>query len=100
MQFVVTAPDGDDAGAQGRRMAVRDAHIATTDEYKAKGNMVIGAAILGEAGQMVGSVMIVEFEAREDFDQWLAEEPYVTGDVWRSVVVEECRVGPSFLAQA
>lgn len=96
MQFLVIGRDGDDAGALDRRMAVRNAHIALGDEMAAAGTMLFAVAILSE-GQMVGSMIVVDFESRSGLDDWLKIEPYVTGDVWRSIEIEECRVGPSFV---
>jgi uncharacterized protein len=96
MQYLVTGRDGDDEQALDRRMAVREAHIALGDKLAASGNMLFAVATLDEDGQMNGSAIIVDFESRNELDEWLKIEPYVTGDVWRSVTVEECRVGPSF----
>ena len=96
MQFLILAYDATDADALNRRMATREAHIATIDKYKARGHMHIGAARLDEAGKMIGSAIIAEFPSREALDAWLAEEPYVTGKVWGTVEVTECKVAPSF----
>jgi uncharacterized protein len=96
MQFLVTGRDGTDDGALARRMAVREAHIAYTDEYVTSGNALYAVALLDDAGKMGGSVMIMEFGTREELDAWLAGEPYATNDVWESIDIEECRIGPSF----
>jgi len=97
MQFLVMAYDTKDAGALERRMKVRDAHLATIARYQAQGHMHIGAAILDDAGQMIGSCIIAEFPSREALEVWIAEEPYVTGNVWGSIQVSPCKIGPSFL---
>lgn len=96
MQFLVTGRDGSDAEALNRRMAVREDHIALGDKLRAEGKMLIGVALLNEAGDMAGSVILVDMDSREEIDEWLKVEPYVTGNVWHSVEVEPCRVGPSF----
>lgn len=96
MQFCIIARDGRDAEAPGRRMAARQAHIALSDEAVARGEQVLGAALLGDDGAMNGSVMIVDFPSRQELDAWLASEPYVTGGVWRDIEVVPCKVGPSF----
>lgn len=100
MQYVVTGRDGTDEGALARRMAVRDAHIALSDQMKAAGSQLFGVAILNELGEMCGSTMVVDFDSREELEKWLEVEPYITGDVWRFVEVEPCRVGPSFVDQS
>jgi len=96
MQFLIIAYDATDADAINRRMVNRAAHIAHTDRFKPAGNMHFGAAILNDAGKMIGSCMIVEFPSRTEFDAWLAEEPYFTGKVWEKIEVKPCQIGPSF----
>ena len=54
-------------------------------------------ALLDEQEKMVGSVLITEFNSREELDKWLEIEPYVTGKVWEKIEVSPCRVGPSFV---
>ena len=46
---------------------------------------------------MTGSVLVLDFPERAELDAWLKIEPYVTGDVWRSIEVRPFRVGPSFV---
>ena len=46
---------------------------------------------------MNGSILICDFESRAELDQWLKEEPYMTGKVWQTVEVKRCQVGPSFV---
>ncbi|MEU7633265.1 YciI family protein [Nocardia sp. NPDC049220] len=96
MQFMLLGFDGTDADAQARRMAVRTEHIALGDKLVAEGKMLYGTAILDVSGAMVGSMIVVEFDSRDEVDQWLAIEPYMTGDVWRRIEIHPVRVGPSF----
>jgi uncharacterized protein YciI len=92
MQFLVTAYDGTDEQAKARRTAARPAHIEGAQTLKDNGNLLIGGAILDEAGQMIGSSLIVEFEDRPALDEWLNNDPYITGDVWQEVTVLPFRV--------
>ena len=92
MQFLVTAYDGKDAGAPARRQAAREAHLAGGRRMKEDGVMLLGAAILDDNGNMIGSSMIVDFPSRADVDAWLAKDPYTTGGVWKEVSVVPCRV--------
>jgi uncharacterized protein YciI len=96
MQFLVTAYDGTDSGAQDRRLAARPAHIALGDKYRDEKKHLYAAAILNDDGQMIGSAMVVEFSNRAELDNWLAEEPYVVGKVWEKIEIKPCKVGPSF----
>jgi uncharacterized protein YciI len=36
--------------------------------------------------------MIVQFETKEDFQKWYDNEPYITGGVWKEIVVKPFRV--------
>lgn len=99
MQFVVTGHDGADAGALQRRLAAREAHLSGADVLKRDGKLLYAAALLGDAGKMVGSVMICDFPSRKELDAWLEAEPYVVGKVWERVEVRPCKVGPSFAAK-
>lgn len=92
MQFLVTAYDGKDDGALDRRMSVRKAHINGANELKEAGHLIAGGAILDEGEQMIGSTMFVEFDSKAELDQWLASDPYVTGNVWQDISVLPIRL--------
>ena len=92
MQFLVTAYDGKDDGALDRRMSVREAHINGANQLKEAGHLIAGGAILDEAEQMIGSTMFVEFDSKAELDQWLASDPYVTGNVWQDISVLPIRM--------
>jgi uncharacterized protein YciI len=96
MQFLVIGHDGSDAEAMNRRLAVREAHLALGDKMRDAGKMLYGAAILDDHERMVGSALICDFASREELEQWLKDEPYVTGNVWQKIEVKPCKVGPSF----
>jgi uncharacterized protein YciI len=40
---------------------------------------------------MIGSVVLADFPSREEFDEWLAGDPYVTGEVWQDIEVRPYR---------
>ena len=92
MQFMVTAYDGKDEGALDRRMSVREAHINGANQLKEAGHLIAGGAILDDAEQMIGSTMFVEFDSKVELDQWLASDPYVTGNVWQDISVLPIRL--------
>ncbi|GJL85246.1 MAG: hypothetical protein DHS20C02_10210 [Micavibrio sp.] len=96
MQYMVIARDGNDEGALERRMAAREDHIKVGDEYLKSGNFLMAVALLNDDQEMIGSVMLVDFEGREELDAWLEVEPYVTGGVWKHVEFFPAKVGPSF----
>jgi uncharacterized protein YciI len=92
MQFLLTAYDGKDDGALNRRMSVREAHINGANQLKEAGHLIAGGAILDEAERMIGSTMFVEFDSKAELDQWLASDPYVTGNVWQDISVLPIRL--------
>jgi uncharacterized protein YciI len=87
MQFLITAYDGKDDDAPARRAAARPSHLEGANKLMEDGHIVIGGAILDNDGNMIGSAMVVEFENKEELDQWLNEDPYITGGVWEDVSV-------------
>lgn len=97
MQFLVLGYDGDDAAAMDRRLAVREAHLKSFKERVERGEFLFGSAILDDAGKMIGSLTVCEFESREAMQtQWLDSEPYILGDVWRRVEIHRGMV-PAFV---
>jgi uncharacterized protein len=91
MQFLVVARDGSDEGALERRQGTRPRHLASIASLVEGGNVLVGGAILNEAGDMVGSMLLVEFPDRSSVDAWLEADPYVTDGVWREVEVTPFR---------
>jgi uncharacterized protein YciI len=91
MEFLVVARDGSDEGAIERRQRTRPIHLASIDRLVEGGNILVGGAILNEAGDMVGSMLLVDFPDRSDVDAWLAADPYVTDGVWREIEVTPFR---------
>lgn len=73
--------------------------LAFGDKLVAEGKMRYGTAILGENGNMIGSMLILEYDSRAELDKWLEIEPYMTGDVWRDIQIRPVRVGPSFVGR-
>ena len=96
MQFMVTGRDASDDGALHRRMAARDAHIATCDSLFEDGRLLVGFVLVDDNDKMIGSSLVFNVDSRQALDELLAEEPYVTQNVWESVEVQPCRLGPTF----
>ncbi|MVN92341.1 YciI family protein [Mucilaginibacter aquatilis] len=90
-QYVVTAYDFTDNNALNRRMEARPAHLEGVKLLKHHNNFVAGGAILNDQDQMIGSVMIVQFETETLMQQWLKNDPYVTGQVWEKVDIKPFR---------
>jgi uncharacterized protein len=89
-QYLVTAYDY--ADALQHRMNVRPHHLDGAKELKENGNYVLGGAILNDDGQMMGSVMVLQFETEEELQVWQQSEPYITQKVWETVDIKPFRV--------
>lgn len=93
MQFLVLGYDGKDEGAPARRLAAREAHLKGVRERVEQGVILYASALLDDAGQMIGSMIICDFPSREALNkQWLQNDPYVTGDVWKKIEVIRTQV--------
>jgi uncharacterized protein len=91
MQFLVVAKDDKDEGALERRRRTRPTHLESIQPLVDRGNVLVGGAILDEAGDMIGSMLLLDFPDRAELDAWLAADPYVTDGVWREVEVTPFR---------
>lgn len=88
MQFIITAYDGKDEGALDRRMAVRGEHLENMQKLKGTGKVICAGGMLDDAGKMIGSVLVMDFPTKEQFDAYLETEPYILNNVWQDVHVE------------
>ena len=88
MQFIITAHDG--KNMLEKRMAVRPRHLEGV--AKLSSHIVCAGGILDDAGKPKGSVLVMEFDNREELDRYLAAEPYVVEQVWEKIEVEPINV--------
>jgi len=79
MQYLVIAYDYEDAIE--KRMECRTAHLEGAKKLISEGK-IINAGALIEDDKMIGSTLYVDFESDDALDNWLENEPYVTGKVW------------------
>ncbi|MBO0936569.1 hypothetical protein J2I47_08445 [Fibrella sp. HMF5335] len=91
MQYLVHAYDHTDADALSRRMAVRADHLAGAARLKAGGQFILGGALLSPDGQMIGSVMLLDFETEAQLRDWQANEPYIQRGVWDKIDIKPFR---------
>jgi uncharacterized protein YciI len=92
MQFMITAYDGTDADALKRRLQVREDHLAGAKQLQASGQLIAGGAILDDRGEMIGSTLYMEFESKEQLQEWLDSDPYVVNGVWLDIKVEPIKL--------
>jgi uncharacterized protein YciI len=91
-QYLITAYDYTNEGAFARRMNVRPHHLDGAKDLKAKGNYVLGGAMLNDEGKMIGSTMILQFNNEEELLAWQQSEPYITQKIWESVDIKPFKV--------
>jgi uncharacterized protein YciI len=95
MQFLVVAYDGTDEGALERRLAAREAHLKSAKEMFEAGKWLYAAGILNDDGKTIGSMIVCEFDSRDVLEQqWLKEEPYIIGNVWKTININRAQVAP------
>jgi uncharacterized protein YciI len=79
------------------RMAAREAHLAYVRGRMH--TMKLGGPYLDEAGQMIGSLIIIEVEDLAAARAWSANDPYVLGGVFERVEIRPFRVTVGGLAE-
>ncbi len=92
MQFIIFAYDGKDENALARRMKVREQHLENMAKLNEEGHVICAGGMTGEDGKLMGSFLVMEFDSEEELDQYLKTEPYMTGDVWKDITIEDCNV--------
>jgi uncharacterized protein len=92
LQYLVIAYDGADPDAPDRRISMRPSHFEMARELKKYNRFITGGAILSDAGKMIGSMMVVQFETEDDLIYWMKNEPYITGEVWQHIEVKPFKI--------
>ncbi len=95
MQYIVRGLDGTDEKALERRMAARQNHLDMAKKMYQSGYWLYAAAILNDEGTMCGSVIVCDFESKEQMqEKWLDHEPYILGNVWEKMEITRAQVAP------
>lgn len=82
MRFALIAKDK--PGSLDIRKANREAHVAY---LKASDAVEMAGPFLDEAGNMCGSLIVLEFEDITEAQAWAAEDPYKKADLFESVEI-------------
>lgn len=72
----------DKPGALQTRLDTRDAHVAY---LKSSGVVSQAGPLLDDAGQMIGSLVILEVEDRQAAETWAANDPYAKAGLFAGV---------------
>ena len=86
MDFVITALDY--KNQLEKRIANREAHVKGLTDAAKNGNLISAGAITNDKGEMIGSSVHIRFDSKLALDEWLSNEPYITGQVWESVDIK------------
>ena len=91
-QYILVLPDDPDAIAAmlDKRMEVRPLHLEGMERLKE--HLIAAGGMLDDEGKLKGSVLIMEFQNREELDEYLTNEIYVTEHVWEKITVERMNV--------
>lgn len=77
----------DKPGALPIRQENRPAHV---DYLKASGSAVFQAGpLLDDAGEMAGSLVILDMESMSEAEQWAVNDPYAKAGLFKSVELVE-----------
>ena len=77
----------DKPGALETRLENRSAHV---DYLKASGEAVFQAGpLLNEAGEMAGSLIILDMASMAEAETWAANDPYAKAGLFASVTLDE-----------
>jgi uncharacterized protein len=89
LPYLVDATDGPEGAAL--RQALRPRHLTYLEDHL---DLLLGAgAKLGEDGQPFGSIYLLDTDARDAVDSFMAGDPYVANGVFASMSVTRWRKG-------
>lgn len=88
--FVVTCTDNDDV--LEKRLEIRPEHIKRLEKLNNEGRLITAGALPKDPNNIkrgfYGSILIVEFNSREDLDKWLKDEPFLREKVYSNIDVK------------
>lgn len=88
MKFVIRAIDGE--GKLEKRMEVRPFHFEGMDRMKE--HLVCAGGLLDDAGNLKGSLLVMDFQNSQELDEYLAHEIYVVEHVWEQISIDQMNV--------
>lgn len=88
--FVLSCLDNE--GVLEKRLATRPEHVERLNKLNQEGRLVTAGALPKDPDNISagfhGSIMIVDFDSREDLDIWLKEEPFIREGIYAHVDVK------------
>ena len=92
MLFIAIARDGTDELALSRRAAVRAKHLEGIAPLIEAGTVQLGGAMLNDAGEMIGSMLLIEASDLGTVRAMLERDVYTTAGVWQSFEIMPFRI--------
>lgn len=84
MLYLVIARDASDPEVFDRRERARPRHLEDLAPAVEEGSVRVAGALLNDAGQPIGSMILVEAQSEDDVRELLARDVYTRERVWRS----------------
>ena len=69
------------------RLSLRESHRARLRQHDHPVAVRIGGPLLDDDSQMIGTMLVIEAQSREDVEAYWAEDPYTTADLFASVSI-------------
>ncbi len=89
MKYIIHAYDH--ADSLNKRMIVRPDHLDYVGKLKEIGQFILGGALLNPEGNMIGSMIMLDFETEAQLHDYLKTDPYIVQGVWDKVDVKPFR---------
>jgi len=80
-----------------RRMGARDAHLAYVAANKDR--LKLAGPLLDDAGEMAGSMFILDVASKAEVEAFNKADPYTLGGVFETVAIKAIRITVGVLAQ-
>jgi uncharacterized protein len=78
----------DHPGRLDDRKRLRETHRARLRQHDHPVAVCIGGPLLGDDGQMVGTMLVIEAATRSDVEAYLADDPYVAEGLFMAVSIQ------------
>lgn len=69
------------------RLRLRDAHRARLRQHDHPVAVRIGGPLLGEDGEMIGTMLVIEAETKAQVGAYLAGDPYMVEDLFKTLTI-------------
>lgn len=69
------------------RMRLREPHRARLRQHDHPVAVRIGGPLLDDAGQMIGTMLVIEAETKAQVEAYMAGDPYLVEDLFRAVTI-------------